>query len=85
MKFQQKELQKKMLLNKLQELYQKKVINLNPIYSDGKFNRERNLWLVDCTFPSEKYPVTHTGEAKTKTEAKKKAALAMYMDIAKDG
>ena len=72
------------VINKLQELYQKKVIYLNPIYSDGKFDRERNLWLVDCTFPSEKYPVTHTGEAKTKTEAKKKAALAMYMDIAKN-
>lgn len=72
------------VINKLQELYQKKVIYLNPVYSDGKFDRERNLWLVDCTFPSEKYPVTHTGEAKTKTEAKKKAALAMYMDIAKN-
>ena len=70
------------VINKLQELFQKKVIYLNPVYSEGKFDRERNLWLVDCTFPSEKYPVTHTGEAKTKTEAKKKAALAMYMDIA---
>lgn len=72
------------VINKLQELYQKKVIYLNPIYSDGIFDRERNLWLVDCTFPSEKYPTTHTGEAKTKAEAKKKAALLMYMDIAKN-
>ena len=72
------------VINKLQELYQKKVIYLNPIYSDGTFDRERNLWLVDCTFPSEKCPTTHTGEAKTKAEAKKKAALLMYMDIAKN-
>ena len=69
------------VINKLQELYQKKIIVLNPIYSEGKFDRERNLWLVDCTFPSE-HPTTHTGEGKTKIEAKKKAALMMYTDIA---
>ena len=72
------------VINKLQELYQKKVIYLNPVYSEGKFDRERNLWLVDCTFPSEKSPVTHTGEGKTKTEAKKQAAYQMYMDIAEN-
>lgn len=69
-------------INKLQELYQQKKIYLNPIYNNDHFDRERNLWLVDCVFPDDKYPTTFTGEGKTKTEAKKQAAYKMYMDIA---
>ena len=70
-------------INKLQELYQKKVLYLNPVYSDGVFDRENNLWIVDVTFPKKDNPTTHTGTGKTKNEAKKNAAFAMYQDVAK--
>ena len=70
-------------INKLQELYQKKVLYLNPVYSDGILDREKNLWIVDVTFPDKDQPVTHTGTGKTKNEAKKNAAYSMYQDVAK--
>lgn len=68
-------------INKLQELYQQKKLYLNPIYSEGKFDRDRNVWIVDVVFPDKDHPVTHTGEGKTKTEAKKNAAYSMYQDV----
>lgn len=70
-------------INKLQELYQKKIIYLNPVYSNGTFNREDNEWVVECTMPHEDLPYTIEGTGRTKAEAKKEAAYLMYMDIAK--
>lgn len=69
-------------INKLQELYQQKKLNINPIYSDGEFDRENNVWVVECILPYEELPYTETGFGRTKMDAKKKAAYEMYMVVA---
>ncbi len=72
-------------INKLQELYQKKIIKSNPIYPKENefFDRETNLWNVDCVYiETGNLPLIETGEGKQKSDAKKLAAYKMYMSIA---
>lgn len=71
-------------INKLQELYQKKIISNNPTYpkENEYFDRETNLWNVDCVYYDGKNRIIETGEGKVKVEAKKLAAYKMYISIA---
>ena len=73
-------------INKLQELFQKKIIQSKPVYPEENeyFDRDTNLWNVDCVFYDGNNKLIETGEGKHKTDAKKIAAYKMYMYIAKN-
>lgn len=73
-------------INKLQELFQKKIIPTNPIYpkENEYFDRETNLWNVDCVYIVGGSAIIETGEGKHKPDAKKIAAYKMYMTIANE-
>lgn len=70
-------------INKLQELFQQKIITIKPEYSDGELDRTVNLWNVQCKYIAPDYQVTMTGSDRIKVEAKKLAAYYVYMDLAK--
>ena len=71
-------------INKLQELFQKKIIPTNPIYPEENKYFDNNLWNVDCVYIVGGSTVIETGEGKNKPDAKKIAEYKMYMTIANE-
>ena len=71
-------------INKLQELYQKRIIKYEPNFSEGELNRNDNLWKVVCYFDGDMSKYVFVGFDKVKVEAKKKAAYDAYIAIAND-